>query len=52
MGEGLSLACVLVAKGDLDTSVVRGYPHMCEWRDGWNATSSPLVPDLRSVDRR
>jgi len=52
VGEGLSLACVLVAEGELDTPVVRGYPHMREGRDGWNATSSPLVPDLRSVDRR
>lgn len=32
--EGLSLACVLVAEGELDTPVVRGYPHMREGRDG------------------
>ena len=43
---------MLVAEGELDTPVVRGYPYMREGRDGWNATSFPLVPDLRSVDRR
>jgi len=52
VGEGLSLTCMLVAEGELDTPIVRGYPHMREGSDDWNATSFPLVPDLRSVDRR